>query len=79
MFVRTSSLSLLSLFAGAALGLPLEVEKRASPSILLDKGTFVGSSDGTTSQFLGIPYGKAPYVPSHSAHTHPEADAHTPT
>ncbi|KAM5540835.1 hypothetical protein V8D89_005479 [Ganoderma adspersum] len=60
MFVRTSSLSLLSLFAGAALGLPLEVEKRASPSILLDKGTFVGSSDGTTNRFLGIPYGKAP-------------------
>ena len=79
MFVQTSSLSLLSLFAGAALGLPLEVEKRASPSILLDKGTFVGSSDGTTNRFLGIPYGKAPYVPSYSAHPYPEADAHTPT
>ena len=76
MFVRASLLSLLSLFAGAALGLPLEVEKRASPSIQLDQGTFVGSSDGTTNRFLGIPFGKAPYVIRRSPRPPPEADVH---
>ena len=35
-------------------------QKRASPTIQLDQGTFVGTSDGVTNRFLGIPYGKAP-------------------
>ncbi|EIW52423.1 carotenoid ester lipase precursor [Trametes versicolor FP-101664 SS1] len=56
MFVR--SLSLLPLLARLALAAPLE--ERAPPTIQLDQGTFVGTTDGTTTKFLGIPFGKAP-------------------
>ena len=31
-----------------------------APTIVLDKATFVGIGDGTTRQFLGIPYAKPP-------------------
>ncbi|OJT12974.1 Lipase 4 [Trametes pubescens] len=56
MFVR--SLCLLPLLAGLAHAAPLE--ERAPPTIQLDQGTFVGTTDGTTTKFLGIPFGKAP-------------------
>ncbi|KAI0694774.1 carotenoid ester lipase precursor [Earliella scabrosa] len=58
MFVR--SLCLLPFLVRAALAVPTDPAKRAPPTVQLDQGTFVGSSDGTTSKFLGIPYGKAP-------------------
>ncbi|KAH9850188.1 carotenoid ester lipase precursor [Lenzites betulinus] len=56
MFVR--SLCLLPALAGVALAAPLD--RRAAPTIQLDQGTFVGTSDGTTNKFLGIPFGKPP-------------------
>ena len=56
MFVQ--QLLLLLSVVGAAFAVPSE--KRASPTIQLDQGTFVGTSDGVTNRFLGIPFGKAP-------------------
>ncbi|KAI0767304.1 carotenoid ester lipase precursor [Fomes fomentarius] len=52
--------SLLPFLAGIALAVPTDPLKRATPTIQLDQGTFVGTSDGTTNKFLGIPFGKAP-------------------
>ncbi len=49
-------------FLAFALAVPTDPRKRAPPTIQLDQGTFVGTSDGTTNKFLGIPFGKAPYV-----------------
>ena len=45
---------------GAVAAVP--TAKRASPSIQLDGGTFVGTSDGTVDKFLGIPFAKPPCV-----------------
>ncbi|KAI0629975.1 carotenoid ester lipase precursor [Trametes polyzona] len=56
MFARL--LCLLPFLAGAAYAAPLE--SRAAPTVQLDQGTFVGTTDGTTTKFLGIPYAKAP-------------------
>ncbi|RPD56081.1 carotenoid ester lipase precursor [Lentinus tigrinus ALCF2SS1-7] len=56
MFFR--QLLLLLSLVGTTFAVP--TEKRASPTIQLDQGTFVGTSDGVTSKFLGIPFGKAP-------------------
>ncbi|KAI0823990.1 carotenoid ester lipase precursor [Trametes gibbosa] len=56
MFAR--SLCFLSAIAGVAFAAPLE--PRAAPTVQLDQGTFVGTSDGTTNKFLGIPFGKPP-------------------
>ena len=58
MFIRPSCL--LPAFIGAALAVPMA--KRASPSVQLDDGTFVGTSDGVVDRFLGIPFAKPPYV-----------------
>ena len=52
----------LLVFAAAALAAPTEFDKRAPPTVTLDKGTFTGTVDGSTNKFLGIPFGKAPYV-----------------
>ena len=56
MFVQ--QLLLLLSVIGTTFALP--TEKRASPTIQLDHGTFVGTSDGVINKFLGIPFGKAP-------------------
>ena len=57
-------LYLVPFLIGGAVALP--AAKRAAPSIQLDKGTFVGSSDGTVDKFLGIPFAKPPCVsPAH--------------
>ncbi|EJF60948.1 carotenoid ester lipase precursor [Dichomitus squalens LYAD-421 SS1] len=56
MFVRRSCL--LAALVGAALAVPMT--KRASPSIQLDEGTFVGTSDGVVDKYLGIPFAKPP-------------------
>ncbi|KAI0787378.1 carotenoid ester lipase precursor [Fomes fomentarius] len=53
-------LCLLPFLAGSALAVPKDPQKRAPPAVQLDQGTFVGTSDGTTNKFLGIPFGKAP-------------------
>lgn len=49
---------------GSLDGLPavsaVHQDTTASPMIQLDGGTFVGTSDGTTSKFYGIPFAKAP-------------------
>ena len=45
---------------GAVVAVP--TAKRAAPSIQLDGGTFVGTSDGIVDRFLGIPFAKPPYV-----------------
>ncbi len=55
-------LCLLPFLAGFAFAVPTDPRKRAPPTIQLDQGTFVGTSDDTTNKFLGIPFGKAPYV-----------------
>lgn len=34
----------------------------SDPKIILDSGTFTGSTDGLTHRFLGIPFAKPPYV-----------------
>lgn len=47
------SLALLAVQAAAA----------PDPSIKLDAAVFTGVTSGITSQFLGIPYAKPPYVP----------------
>lgn len=39
---------------------------RGSPTVTLDKGTFVGAVDGLTYKFLGIPFAKPPYVEADS-------------
>ena len=56
MFVQ----QLLLLLSGVGAAFAVLTEKRASPTIQLDQGTFVGTSDGVTNRFLGIPFGKAP-------------------
>lgn len=69
-------LFLLPLAASVVLAVP--TEKRGLPTVQLDNGTFLGISDGLVSRFLGIPFGKAPYV----GHLHltsfhpPETHAH---
>ena len=57
------TLSLLSLLVSAAFAAPTDIEKRAPPTVTLDQGTFTGAVDGSTNKFLGIPFGKPPYVP----------------
>ncbi|KAH9907098.1 carotenoid ester lipase precursor [Epithele typhae] len=53
----------LLLLAAAALAVPADrLEKRAPPTVTLDQGTFVGEADGDVNNFLGIPFGKPPYV-----------------
>ena len=32
----------------------------ASPTVVLDRGTFQGATDGTTNKFFGIPFAKPP-------------------
>ena len=32
------------------------------PTVKLDDATVIGTSDGVTTSFLGIPFAKAPYV-----------------
>ena len=54
------TLSLLSLLVSAAFAAPTDIEKRASPTVTLDQGTFVGAADGSVNKFLGIPFGKPP-------------------
>ena len=61
-FWALSLLPLLSSFSGTAFAAPLDVNKRASPTLTLDNGTFVGKVDGSTNKFLGIPFAKPPYV-----------------
>ncbi|KAI0365312.1 carotenoid ester lipase precursor [Pilatotrama ljubarskyi] len=56
MFIR--SLCLLPALAGAAFAAPFA--PRAAPTVQLDQGTFIGTTDGTTNKFLGIPFAKAP-------------------
>ncbi|KAI0718159.1 carotenoid ester lipase precursor [Cerioporus squamosus] len=56
MLVR--QLLLLLSVVGTAFAVP--TEKRASPTVQLDQGTFVGTSNGVANKFLGIPFGKAP-------------------
>ena len=51
-------LFLIPFLIGGSVALP--AAKRAAPSIQLDDGTFVGSSDGTVDKFLGIPFAKPP-------------------
>ena len=58
MFAR--SLSLLLFLVSAAFAVPTDQANRDSPTVQLDQGIFVGSSKGTTNNFLGIPYAKAP-------------------
>ena len=36
--------------------------KRASPAIVLDDGTFTGTTTGTVDKFLGIPFAQPPLV-----------------
>ncbi|KAI0671152.1 carotenoid ester lipase precursor [Trametes maxima] len=56
MFIQSLCLPLV--VAGVALAAPLD--PRAGPTVQLDQGTFVGTTDGTTNKFLGIPFAKAP-------------------
>ncbi|KAI0686608.1 carotenoid ester lipase precursor [Earliella scabrosa] len=58
MFAR--SLSLLLFLVSAAFAVPTDQANRDSPTVQLDQGIFVGSYKGTTNNFLGIPYAKAP-------------------
>ncbi|KAI0354803.1 carotenoid ester lipase precursor [Trametes cingulata] len=52
------SLCLFPALAGVALAAPFA--PRAAPTVQLDQGTFIGTTDGTTNKFLGIPFAKAP-------------------
>nr|VWO97518.1 Carboxylic ester hydrolase (EC [Ganoderma boninense] len=56
MFLR--SLFLVPFVVGAAFAVP--TTQNAAPSITLDHGTFMGISNGTVDQFLGIPFAKPP-------------------
>ncbi|KAI8986130.1 carotenoid ester lipase precursor [Trametes punicea] len=56
MFVR--SLCLLLTLVSTILAAPLA--PRGAPTVQLDQGTFIGSTDGTTNRFLGIPFAKPP-------------------
>ena len=59
--VSLGPFSRLLLFATAALAVPADFGKRAAaPTVTLDQGTFTGKTDGSTSKFLGIPFGKPP-------------------
>lgn len=51
---------LLLLLSVVGIAFSVPTEKRALPIVQLDQGTFVGTSDGVASKFLGIPFGKAP-------------------
>ncbi|KAH9891908.1 carotenoid ester lipase precursor [Cubamyces lactineus] len=56
MFARP--LCLLLALVGAALAIPLKTQ--SAPTVQLDQGTFIGTTDGTTNKFLGIPFAKPP-------------------
>ncbi|OSC98005.1 carotenoid ester lipase precursor [Trametes coccinea BRFM310] len=56
MLVHT--LCLLSVLVSSVRAAPLA--PRAAPTVQLDQGTFIGTSDGKTNKFLGIPFAKAP-------------------
>ncbi|KAI0326234.1 carotenoid ester lipase precursor [Cubamyces sp. BRFM 1775] len=51
-------LCLLSALVGAAFAIPLV--PRGAPTVQLDQGTFVGTTDGISNRFLGIPFAKPP-------------------
>ncbi|RDX48880.1 carotenoid ester lipase precursor [Lentinus brumalis] len=51
---------LLLLLSVVGIAFSVPTDKRALPTVQLDQGTFVGTSDGVASKFLGIPFGKAP-------------------
>ena len=53
-------LCLLSTFICAASAFPLT--PRGAPTVQLDQGTFIGTTDGTTNKFLGIPFAQPPCV-----------------
>ena len=59
---RLSALLAVSVVTGAALASPVVRGPASSPTVRLDNGTFVGTSDGTVNSFLGIPFAKPPYV-----------------
>ena len=61
--VALRALALLPFISVAVFAAPTDINKRASPTVTLDNGTFIGKADGSTNKFLGIPFGKPPYVP----------------
>ncbi|TBU41183.1 alpha/beta-hydrolase [Dichomitus squalens] len=59
MLFRPSSLLPVALVTGAALA-GHHVKSTTPPIVQLDRGSFVGTSDGTVDSFLGIPFAKPP-------------------
>ena len=53
-------LCLLPTLSYAASAFPLT--PRGAPAVQLDQGTFIGTTDGTTNKFLGIPFAQPPCV-----------------
>ncbi len=58
--IASSFLGFAAAYAAATLAAP--TPSAVSPTVQLDNGTFVGTSDGTTDSFLGIKFADAPYV-----------------
>ena len=57
-----SSLCLVPFVVGAAVAVQTVMYVAPGPSVQLDDGTFIGTSDGVVDRFLGIPFGKPPYA-----------------
>lgn len=52
----------LALFLHTGLAASAALSGRTTPTVTLDNGTFVGTTEGVVDKFLGIPFGKPPCV-----------------
>ena len=52
----------LSVVAACATAVPLGLRDTSPPTVTLDSATVIGKTNGTVTQYLGLPYAQPPYV-----------------
>ena len=64
MGLNSASVLLLSLLVAPTLGASISNNTRGHwlPTVNLDSATVLGTTDGTVTQFLGVPYAQPPYA-----------------
>ena len=54
--------ALFALVSSSAIALPLATREGSQPTVTLDEATIYGRTNGTVTQYLGLPYAQPPYV-----------------